>query len=147
MIENQLALSGGVGESFHLPLNSAYLYNNRSSVLSDLQLPQEKQEIWMDNIYVCQGLPWLLSGKELPEMQETWVWSLGQEDSLEKGMASHSSIPAREIPRMEEPGGLQVSVLSHFSCLQLFATQWTLPHRAPLSMSSTLWGRKESGTT
>ena len=39
-------------------------------------------------------------------MQETWVWSLGQEDPLEKGMATHSSIPAWRIPRTEEPGGL-----------------------------------------
>ena len=39
-------------------------------------------------------------------MQETWVWSLGQEDPLEKGMATHSSIPAWKIPRTEEPGGL-----------------------------------------
>ena len=36
--------------------------------------------------------------KNLPAMQETWVLSLGQEDPLEKGMATHSSIPARRIP-------------------------------------------------
>ena len=36
-------------------------------------------------------------------MQETWVQSLGQEDSLEKEMAIHSSIPALEIPWTEEP--------------------------------------------
>ena len=40
-------------------------------------------------------------------MQETWVWSLGQEDPLEKGMATHSSILAWRIPWTEEPGGLQ----------------------------------------
>ena len=34
--------------------------------------------------------------KNLPVMQETWVWSLGQEDPLEKGMATHSSILAWE---------------------------------------------------
>ena len=45
--------------------------------------------------------------KNLPAMQETWVWSLGQEDSLEKGMATHSSILAWRIPWTEEPGGLQ----------------------------------------
>ena len=39
-----------------------------------------------------------------PERQ---VWSLGQEDSLEKEMATHSNILAWEIPRTEEPGGLQ----------------------------------------
>ena len=39
-------------------------------------------------------------------MQETQVSSLGQEDPLEKGMATHSSILAGKIPRTEEPGGL-----------------------------------------
>ena len=40
-------------------------------------------------------------------MQETGVQSLGQEDPLEEGMATHSSIFAWEIPWTEEPGGLQ----------------------------------------
>ena len=45
--------------------------------------------------------------KNLPAMQETRVRSLGQEDLLEKGVASHSSILAWRIPRTEEPVGLQ----------------------------------------
>ena len=45
--------------------------------------------------------------KNLPAKQETRVQSLDQEDPLEKGMATHSSILAWEIPRTEEPGGLQ----------------------------------------
>ena len=45
--------------------------------------------------------------KCLPAMQETWVQSLGQEDPLEKEMATHSSILAWKIPWMEEPGRLQ----------------------------------------
>ena len=45
--------------------------------------------------------------KNLPAMQETGVLSLGQEDLLGKGMASHSSILAWRIPWTEEPGGLQ----------------------------------------
>ena len=44
--------------------------------------------------------------KNLPAMQETWVRSLGQEDALEKGMATHSSILACRVPWTEEPGGL-----------------------------------------
>ena len=40
------------------------------------------------------------------EMQETWVPSLGQEDILEEGMATHPSILAEKIPWTEEPGGL-----------------------------------------
>ena len=45
--------------------------------------------------------------KNLPVMQETWVGSLGQEDPLEKGMATHSNILAWRIPWTEEPDGLQ----------------------------------------
>ena len=45
--------------------------------------------------------------KHLPGMQETWVRSLGQEDSLEKEMAPHSSTLAWRIPWREEPGRLQ----------------------------------------
>ena len=45
--------------------------------------------------------------KNLPAMQETWVQSLGQDDPLEKGMATYSSILARRISWTEKPGGLQ----------------------------------------
>ena len=45
--------------------------------------------------------------KRLPAMQETQVRSLGQEDPLEKEMATHFSTPAWKIPWMEEPGRLQ----------------------------------------
>ena len=45
--------------------------------------------------------------KNLPAVQETWVQSLGQEDPLEKEMATHSRILTWKIPRTEEPGGLQ----------------------------------------
>ena len=45
--------------------------------------------------------------KSPPARQETRVWLLGQEDPLEKEMATHYSILAWEIPWMEEPGGLQ----------------------------------------
>ena len=44
--------------------------------------------------------------KNPPAMREIGVWSLGQEDPLEKGMATHSSILAWRIPWAEEPGGL-----------------------------------------
>ena len=44
------------------------------------------------------------SVKHLSTMQETWVRSLGWEDSLEKEMATHSSTLAYKIPWMEEPG-------------------------------------------
>ena len=44
--------------------------------------------------------------KNLPSVQEMWVQSLSWEDSLEKEMATHSSILAWEIPWADEPGGL-----------------------------------------
>ena len=45
--------------------------------------------------------------KNPPAKQETWVASLGQENPLEKGMATHSSILAWKNPMKEEPGKLQ----------------------------------------
>ena len=51
-------------------------------------------------------LGFLDSGKQFPAMQETWVRPLGQEDPMEEGMATHSSIFAWEIPWTGETGGL-----------------------------------------
>ena len=45
--------------------------------------------------------------KNPPAMQDTWVQSLGWEDPLEKGKATHSSTPAWRTPWAEVPGGLQ----------------------------------------
>ena len=45
--------------------------------------------------------------KNLPAMQETWVWPLGQKDPLEKEMTTYSSILAWEIPWTEEPDRLK----------------------------------------
>ena len=61
--------------------------------------------------------------KNLPAMQETWVRSLGWEDLLEKGMATHSSILAWRIPWTEEPGGL-------WNCKELDMTELTNTHMA-----------------
>ena len=55
----------------------------------------------------CFWLRWLRI--HLPR-QETWVWSLGGEDPLKKGLATHSSILVWEIPWTKEPGGLQFMV-------------------------------------
>ena len=46
--------------------------------------------------------------KNMPPMKETWDQSLGQEDPLEMGIATHSSILAWRIPWTEEPDGLQI---------------------------------------
>ena len=48
-----------------------------------------------------------LVGKNLPAMRETWVQSLGWEDTLQEGMATHSTILIWRIPWTEESGGLQ----------------------------------------
>ena len=57
-------------------------------------------------------------GKNLPAMQETCVRSLGQEEPLEKEMATHSSILAWRIPWSEKPGGLQsMGVQMSWTCL------------------------------
>ena len=53
------------------------------------------------------GLDFNPSSTRLPTMQETWVQSLGQEDPLEKEMATHSSILAWRIPWTKDPGRLQ----------------------------------------
>ena len=56
------------------------------------------------------GFPGAAVVKNLPAMretQETQVLSLGREDPLDEGMATHSSIPAWKTPWTEEPGGLQ----------------------------------------
>ena len=70
-------------------------------------LSQSKMELNPSFSYSL-ALLWSVSGKEsaLP-IQETWVQALDWEDPLKKGMATHSSILAWEIPWTEEPGGLQ----------------------------------------
>ena len=64
--------------------------------------------------------------ENLPAMWETWVWSLGWEDSLEKGTATHSSIPAWRIPR--SPWGRKESD----------TTEWLPLHRLGNSDDATL---------
>ena len=62
------------------------------------------------DIYIYEGFPGVSAVKKSPttqKTQETRVQSLGQEDPLEKGMATPSSIHAWRIPWTEEPGGIQ----------------------------------------
>ena len=58
-------------------------------------------------MYIYNGLLVAQRVKHLSAMQETWVRSLGQEDSLEKEMATHSNVLAWKIPWTEKPGRLQ----------------------------------------
>ena len=73
--------------------------------------------------------------KNLPAMQETWVWSLGREDPLEKGMATHSSIPAWRISWTEEPEGLQSMQSQEFNR----TTQFWLDFRDTHNMGEPHW--------
>ena len=85
--------------------------------------------------------------KNLPAMQEIWVRSLGQEDSLKKGMATHSSILTWRIPWTGEPGRLQSTGLqrvrhdwailtsSHFTDLLNFIP-FILSHHASVCLLS-----------
>uniref|UniRef100_A0A4W2F445 SOSS complex subunit B2 n=1 Tax=Bos indicus x Bos taurus TaxID=30522 RepID=A0A4W2F445_BOBOX len=75
--------------------------NNSNNVGTGTFGPMEILVIYQEVPCVAQRL------KHLPAMQETWVRSLGQEDPLEKEMATHSNILAWRIPWTEEPGGLQ----------------------------------------
>ena len=58
------------------------------------------------SVHCLWGIPWCSAVNNPPTMQEMKVRSLGQEDPLEEGMATHSSILARRIQWTEEPGGL-----------------------------------------
>ena len=62
---------------------------------------QTRKSKYRVNVLVAQMV------KNLPEVQETWVCSLGLEDPLEEDMATHSSVLAWRVPWTEEPGGLQ----------------------------------------
>ena len=71
-------------------------------------LPNGPAPVWATRM--LGGFPSGSAVTNLPTMQSTcemWVGSLGLEDPLEKGMATHSSILAWEIPWTEEPGRLQ----------------------------------------
>ena len=76
--------------------------------------------------------------KNLPAMQETQVWSLSWEDPLKKGMTTHSSILAWEMPWTERPGGLQCMGL------QRVGHNWVINTCTFSSMSSLIWKTRTS---
>ena len=109
---------------FHFSLLCIGEENGNPLQYSCLENPRDGGAWWAAVYWVAQSRTWLkrLSSssigdrwaslvaqtvKRLPTMQETRVWSLGQEDPLEKEMATHSNIHAWKIPWTEEPGGLQ----------------------------------------
>ena len=88
------------------------------SLLAPLRFPLSSVgcEHWSFQPLVAQTV------RNLPVIQETQVWSLGQEDPLEKEMATHYSIIAWRIPWTEEPGGLQSTGL------QRIGRNWASEH-------------------
>ena len=91
---------------------------------------QQEAELWLNGYGTGASLV-AQAVKKLPAMQETGVWSLGWEDPLEKGMATHSSILAWRIPWTEQPGRL-----SSWTHKELVMTQWlTLLHSSLVSAS------------
>ena len=81
--------------------------------------------------------------KNLPAMQETWVQSLGWEDPLEKGMATHSSILAWRIPWIEEPGGLQSTGSHRVTQLKRLSTHTCHRLRVKCHKTALLFGCKQ----
>ena len=77
--------------------------------------------------------------KRLPTMQETWVRSLGQEDLLEKEMATHSSTLAWKIPWMEKPGRLQSMGLQRIG--HDWTTSLSLSHHFRRASQGAQWQR------
>ena len=96
----------------HLP--SFFIFLSHELTNQQISTFLYKQGSWLSLCYYCRlcagesgWLPRWLSGKESSAKQETWIQSLGWADSLEKEMATHSSLLAWEMPWTEEPGGLQ----------------------------------------
>ena len=69
---------------------------------------EESQNDWKVILKLCTGGTVV---KSLPTKQETWVPSLDREDLLEKGIATHSTVPPGIILKTEEPGRLQSIML------------------------------------
>ena len=110
-------------------------------ILIHVTHPSNPSTFWNHN------LPGGQTVKNLTAMQETWVRSLGREDALEKGMATHSSILAWRIPWTEEPGELlfmrsqrvrhdwALDTFTSLSCLVLEAACGPLPSLKALTPS------------
>ena len=96
-----------LGPTFMASFNQSYLLIGLS-----LQCRRSQFNFWIRKIHwrrerlstpVFLGFPQLI--KNLPAMWETWVWSLGWEDPLEKRKATHPSVLAWRIPWTDSPGG------------------------------------------
>ena len=85
------------------------------AVMTSLSFPHQARSLSTHGVFLKKSAlrwtylvaQWVKNPPAMQEAQETHVQSLGWEDPLEKGMATHSSILAWEIPGTEEPGGPQ----------------------------------------
>ena len=98
----------------------------------------QKERICYWSVYSWRASPVAQIGKNLPAMKETQVQSLGQEDPLEKGLATHSSILVWRIPWTEEPGGQRSMESQRVGC------DWATKHS---TAPSGLWSGIYSGET
>ena len=103
-----LAVCGVASSTAGWRLNGDGLEWERQSHVAEIDWIREDQWFWWASL-VAQTV------KNLPAMQETQVQSLGREDSLAKGMATHPSILVWRIPWAEEPGGQQSMRLQRVS--------------------------------
>ena len=87
------------------------------------------------------GFPGSLDGKEsLSAVQETWVLSLSQEDPLEKGMATHSSILAWRIPWTDKAVAKSWTQLSDY---YFTSSEWLIPRGCQSTSTGTSTGTQE----
>ena len=94
-------------------------------IIKNIILSKSKKQIEKYSTGMAQTV------KNLPAIQDTWVQSLGQEGPLGKGIATHSSILAWEIPWTEEPGGLQSMGLQRVRCNWLTLSLYCLKESFP----------------
>ena len=113
---------------------------------------EDPASISLSFLYSALGFPRGPEIKKLPTVQETQerrVWSLGQEDPLEKEMATHSSILAWRTPWTEEPGGLQSMGLQRvrhdWACTHTCLYSALVPHS--LAMPDARWENLSFFTT
>ena len=132
LLQRTLVLKSISAVTHLLCYNTKKYFQNHYSKLPSLINPLRK----------VQDFPGGVTGKEsacqLQESPETWVWSLGRENSLEKEMATCSSILAWKIPWTEEPGGLQsmgsqsdMTEHTHNACIHKDKRWWTTKQREP----------------
>ena len=97
----------GIGRNYNpsIHLNHTKGETIYQSTIYNLTFPQSQWKHSRIFNHIYTGLAQTV--KRLPTMRETWVWSLGQEDSLEKERETHSSTLAWKMPWTEEPGRLQ----------------------------------------